>query len=360
MADELMATFTQPTVWLGSWDSRTSFETAPETWPYELFHDARQQLLSAISMFERVAPDSTARIGQLYGLVGHLSIFFGENYCAGVPLSSRDADLRPVYGQPLTTAQLFDSALAALDAAVLSAAGSERELNMARIGRGRALLNLGRFSEAAAAVASVPTDYVYNVYYGTAFGNENQFFPGDAPQNSFTVPEQEGMNGINWRSANDPRVPLILFPIMGYDGVTEVWYFAQYNAGGQPIRLATGIGARLIEAEAALQGGDPVTWLAIHNTLRTTVPGLDPLVDPGTAAGRVDLHFRERAFWLFLTGHRLGDLRRLVRQYGRAANTVFPIGPYRDSGSYGTAVSYALPAVESINPHYVGCLDRDA
>jgi len=35
--------------------------------------------------------------------------------------------------------------------------------------------------------------------------------------------------------------------------------------------------------------------------------------DPGTQVGREDLLFRERAFWLFATGHRLGDLRRLAR-----------------------------------------------
>ena len=31
----------------------------------------------------------------------------------------------------------------------------------------------------------------------------------------------------------------------------------------------------------------------------------------------MDLLFSERAFWMFATGHRLGDMRRLIRQYGR-------------------------------------------
>jgi hypothetical protein len=363
MADELMATFTNPNQWVGLWDSRASFDPAPETWPYDQFHNARQRLLTAAETFERVAPDSTARIGQLRGLIGYMSIFFGENYCSGVPLSHRDASsLRAVYGQPQTTAQLFDSALAAFDGAMASAAGSARELNMARIGRGRALLNQGRFSEAATAVASVPTEYVYEVHYTNTFPIMNTLFGFGSPQGSITVPEQEGTNGINWRSANDPRVPLINRSpdVMGDDGETEVWSFAAYNTADAPIRLATGIEARLIEAEAALQAGDAVTWLAIHNTLRATVPGLSPLADPGIASGRVDLHFRERAFWLFLTGHRHGDLRRLVRQYGRSADTVLPIGPYRDSGQYGPAVNMSMPAIQSINPHYVGCLDRNA
>ena len=44
--------------------------------------------------------------------------------------------------------------------------------------------------------------------------------------------------------------------------------------------------------------------------------------DPGTAASRVDMLFRERAFWMYFTAHRLGDMRRLVRQYSPRLETV--------------------------------------
>ena len=39
---------------------------------------------------------------------------------------------------------------------------SVRFVNLARVGQGRALLDLGRYAEAAAAVASVPDDYRYD------------------------------------------------------------------------------------------------------------------------------------------------------------------------------------------------------
>jgi hypothetical protein len=176
-----------------------------------------------------------------------------------------------------------------------------------------------------------------------------------------TVPDREGVNGLNWRTANDPRIPLINRSpaLKGMDGTTEVWAFVPYQANNAPIRLGGGVEARLIEAEAALQAGDVASWLAKHNALRATVSGLAPMTDPGTAASRVDAHFRERAFWLFLTGHRQGDLRRLVRQYGRNAETVFPTGAWRDGIPYGTATSIALPAGEKNNPAYQGCLDRN-
>ena len=38
------------------------------------------------------------------------------------------------------------------------------------------------------------------------------------------------------------------------------------------------------------------------------------------------LFFREKAFWTFGRGQRLGDERRLVRQYGRTQDQVFPVG----------------------------------
>jgi hypothetical protein len=146
---------------------------------------------------------------------------------------------------------------------------------------------------------------------------------------------------------------------MGVDNVTEVWAFVPYEAPNAPIPLAGGIEARLIEAEAALQTGDAGTWLSVHNTLRASV-GLAPLADPGTTVARLDLHFRERAFWLFLTGHRHGDLRRLVRQYGRDAETVFPSGTWRDGQGYGAATTMAPGADARNNPNYIGCLNRDA
>ena len=53
----------------------------------------------------------------------------------------------------------------------------------------------------------------------------------------------------------------------------------------------------------------------ILKRLHDTLPGVTPLTDPGDAKGRVALLFQERAEWLYLTGHRQGDLRRLLRQY---------------------------------------------
>jgi hypothetical protein len=69
--------------------------------------------------------------------------------------------------------------------------------------------------------------------------------------------------------------------------------------------------------------------------------------------------FRERAFWLFLTGHRQGDLRRLIRQYGRNAVQVYPTGAYPGGATYGNDVTAPIPAAERLsNTLFTGCASR--
>jgi hypothetical protein len=127
--------------------------------------------------------------------------------------------------------------------------------------------------------------------------------------------------------------------------------------------VATGIEAALIQAEASLpaHGGAGGAWLNDLNTLRAnsgdTALSNHPLQDPGTDAARSALLFHERAFWLFGTGHRMGDVRRLVRQYGRGAETVYPTGPYEGGPlTYGAAFVYQ-PYFEQANPNFTGCSD---
>jgi hypothetical protein len=135
-----------------------------------------------------------------------------------------------------------------------------------------------------------------------------------------------------------------------------------------PITWASGIEARLYQAEAALQANNNdaaptgTGWLGILNTLRATAitPAMAPLADPGNFSARVDLYFREKALWTFLTAKRMADLRRLVRQYGRTQDKVFPTGPYKDGNEYGSEVVLELPVAELPNTNYKGCIDKKA
>jgi len=60
--------------------------------------------------------------------------------------------------------------------------------------------------------------------------------------------------------------------------------------------------------------------------------------------------FRERAFWLYLTGTRLGDMRRLVLQYNRPISAVYPVGQTARGTPFGNDVVFPVPFDEEQNP----------
>ena len=311
-----------------------------------------------IDLYLEHAPEERAAIGQLYAVRGLAAMFLGEVNCNGTPLSEVE-DLKAQFGGPITSDSMTARAVAELDQALEYASGDEHILNLVKVARGRALTNRGLFGDAAAAVAGVPTDYVYNAELNpSGWGRQNPIF--NANSNLYaTVSNGEGTNGLDFVSANDPRVPTELVGT-GTDGVTEVYQFMKYTDEYAPIVIASGIEARLIEAEAALQAGGG-NWLTILNDLRATAidPPMEPLMDPGTQDARVDLLFSERAFWLFGTGHRMGDLRRLLRQYGRSQNDTYPVGHYKGPQNYGTDVVFILTLSEQSNPEGFTCLDRN-
>jgi hypothetical protein len=294
------------------------------------------------------APD--ARIGEMWALSAFSYILFGELYCSGVPVSKSDP---LTYGPPLSTRQLLDTALVRLGAADGAAAGDARIVNLIAVLRGRALLNEAQFAPAALAVAAVPTSYVYQIFHSSTTPRQTNQIPVLFGADIVSVPNAEGTNGLNYVTAADPRVPTRSTGLSRNDRVTPMVQFTKYSSQIDPVTHASGVEARLIEAEAALQAGNVTQFMAKLAEARATVPGLAALSDPGTQTARENLLFRERAFWFYLTAHRLGDLRRLVRQYARTAESVFPTGAYHKQGlTRGTQVSFVVPQPEENNPEY--------
>jgi len=319
----------------------------------------------AIPSIRAYTPDSLRGdfLGQMYAVRGYSALQLAEDLCPGFPLNDVTPDLQPLYSHPLTTDSAFAIASAALDSAVKYAHDTTRFVVLARVAKGRVLLDQGKFAEAAAAVASVPTDVSYDVNTGfnTLF---NIIRPGSWDEGGYNwvVPDTQGTNGEPFITENDARIPLGSSGKGAMDTSVTFYKTAKYSNRNAPITIASGVEARLIEAEAALHAGDP-QWLTILNTLRQTAisPALPDLVDPGNDPARVDLVYHERAFWLYLTGRRLGDLRRLIKVYGRGAETVFPTGPYPQGGTFGTATSipFILAANTTGNPYLTsGCTSR--
>jgi hypothetical protein len=364
---------------------------------YSDLQKVRGQAAQAIGLLVHFGPSNSAPlIGRLYAVQGYAEVFLAEVFCSGIPLSTvnyaADYTLEP--GSP--SEAVYADAIALFDTAASLAGDSTRFRQLALIGQARAWLDLGDFAKAAGLAAQVPDGYRYTVTFTAEqpAGNVRNFnalnFIAVGPLDptrvwEYTVADREGLNGLAYRTDGDPRTAAYS---IGTNASGQMLYAPnKYSGNGDsPIILADWIEARLIQAEAALRTGDP-RWLVMLNALRTdgsfdtqpdaqdstrtdtlwhagtgNVAGLAPLQDPGATDARVDLLFHERASWLFLTGHRQGDLRRLIRQYGRNAESVYPTGPYPNAnGTYGTDVTAPIPPQERIsNPRFTGCISRGA
>jgi hypothetical protein len=363
MSDEFVLSTTPPTE--QEVDQRRVFENNSTL--FDLFHNLHRARAAAeaaaIALRELGSdPDADPGIGEMLSLAGFTYLFFGESFCSGVPFSRLEGE-EVVFGNPQTTDEIFQTAVARFDAALAEPATvadeSQEIAYLASVGKGRALLDRGLFAEAAAAVAVVPTEFQYVTEHAESPLRLQNSIYSYSVGFLWSLSDAEGGVGLPFRSADDPRVPFFDEETSGLDGTTPQFTLLKYGDASASVIVADGIEARLIEAEALLQAPDLAGMTTILNDLRA-VEGLDPLAEPATQAEGVDLLFSERAFWMFATGHRLGDMRRLIRQYGRAAETVFPSGTYIKGGSYGTDVNLPIPQEEGNNPNAVGCLDRSA
>jgi len=374
-----------------------SVTPTPIVMVYGLLQKVRGQSRQARGALRAYTPtSSTALSGQLFAVEGYAEVLLSDLFCSGVPLSTLNFGGDFTYQPGSSTQEVYQHATALFDSALALSADSVNVMNLARVGKGRALLDLGRYAEAAQAVADVPDDYRYTLDYSatpspSTHGDlSNQtFVTDDFGLSSYgmlvTMVDREGGNGLPFLSSGDPRSAW--GTATTYRGSPLLWPVAYPQDGSGSLVLASGVEARLIQSEGELQAGNAAGWLATLNALRTDgtfdshpdaadstktdtlwhagtggVAGLAPLSDPGTADGRVDLLFQERGYWLFLTGHRQGDLRRLVRVYGRDPERVYPTGRYPGAFNiYGTDVTAPIPGAERLsNPLFTGCRSRGA
>jgi hypothetical protein len=360
-------------------DQRTiTIENSFLTTANRSLHRARLSAEQAVALLDEFDPTGPTRnVAEMYFVQAFVENLVAEHYCNGV-IFSDVIDGGEEYGSPMATTEVFERALAHADSGLSVITGTTaadvRIRSALQVTKGRILLNLNRYADAATAVAGVATSFTYQEVHSTTT-SENQMWAFNNSARRYSVSTGEGTNGLNFATANDPRVPTCQGgdPVCRGIGVTSgvrddlttpLWIQRIWPTRDASVTIVSGVEARLIEAEAQLKAGQTAASLATLNALRTTVTGLDPLADAGTEAARVDQLFRERAFWMFSTGHRTGDLRRLIRQYSRAANTVFPTGQWHKGGNYGVDVTVPLPQAELNNPNLPGttstCIDRVA
>ncbi len=386
LTDELMQ-WELPTWFLGSRDKRSGH------WAVDPPHTVRTLARLARGVVGKyVSGETSAWQAQLFVYEAYAEILTADGWCSGVPLSTMDFEGDWTYRAGSKTDEIYAHAIVLLDSAEARATDSVSLQSTIRVLKARAQLALGRYAEAKQTVQGIADDFRSEIRISFDVGSRTESISRYYKFVSVaSIADQEGINGLPYRSSGDPRTTAI--QLINHLNTT-VWFPVKYiTTDSSVFALASGVEAKLILAEAALADHDPQQMLAVLNALRTTgtytvettplpgggqrfdtlwhaglggVAGLRPIdLLPPTAAAQRQLLFAERGYWLFLTGHRQGDLRRLVRKYGLDREQVYPTGVYTNSfipgytDVYGTDISFDLGSTEFPNPLFTGCQYND-
>jgi hypothetical protein len=328
--------------------------------------------LNAMQQFEPTT--SASHQAEMYLVIGFTEMQLAEDFCNGIPLGETVNGLAQ-YTPPLSTKDVFTAAAARIDSGIALATGTDAATLQVRnallVTKGRLQLDMGQFSAAATTVAGVPVSFQYSGQYSQTSSADNAWWIFTTSTKRYSVGDSVDAagviaNAVPFVSAQDPRVPTTRNG-NGFDSTTPFFQQGVWNRD-DPIAIIDGLDAQLIQAEARLNANDIAGMTSILNALRASPPTqgifkptgtLAPLTAPATQDDAVSLFFREKAFWTFGRGQRLGDLRRLVRQYGRTQDHVYPTGAFFKNGSYGTRMFFPVPDVERSNPLFTGCLDQN-
>ena len=255
--DELRFGATPPEI--KQFDTRSLIEQNTLLWAiYRNIQQLRGQADRAAEALKTVSASDT-RIGEMNAISGFSYVLLGELFCSGVPIGNIGEE-----AEPITTTAVLQGGIAKLDAAIAAAGSDARIKNLAAVLKARALLDLGQFDAAATAVASVPTDFKYTTFHSaTTPYQQNLFWNYMFNSDGLLVSEKEGTNGLNYATANDPRVPISGTGAPSrFDATTPRYYFGLLTGFESPTVIASGAEARLIEAEAELRKANNTAFLA--------------------------------------------------------------------------------------------------
>jgi hypothetical protein len=222
-----------------------------------------------------------------------------ETMCAGV-----------IQGGPqLSDGQLLDSAITgftnAISVATAAGASGADIVNASNVGLARAYLQLGDNAHAAQTASLVPPSYVANVVTSANVSTQgtlgNQFYLNTL-QGQIVAPGLYRMG--------DRRVSIDSTRKGGTLNGLPYIVQAKFNSYGDPIRLASGLEAQYISAEAALHGSsNTAPAISLVNARRAAADAQAYAGGTDTTSAIAELlSQRARDFWL--EGKKLGDLRR--------------------------------------------------
>jgi hypothetical protein len=339
---------------------------------YQNLGQAHNDALRAVSAYARFAPSTVDR-AEMYAIDAYIYMLVAEHWCSGEPFSTIDVATGNVTNNPfLTTTQMLDTALTELQQAKLVAATDKAATQqrvasvtgLAQVGAARALLDLGQVAAAADSATAVQSGFAYQIFASSNTPRQNNgiwFYT--ISFNAFSVGDRKNGTGLPFQSDTDPRVPWSAPPgLTGSNGGGPFIIQEKYQSSSTPVTLADYTEAQLMVAEGDLFAGNYAGALQIMNTLRAssglTWAARDALADLSAASRKAQMQqiLSERAFWMYVTGHRLGDWRRMLRSpynaapYSFVTEDVYPVG-----GSLSTTLEFPTPQLTSPNPNYKAC-----
>ena len=321
---------------------------------YEYAQRARQSADDAADRLKSVlGTGATSNINVATALAygGYSYVLLGEGWCESpvnlsAPLSS-DSLLRRAIKH-------FDEAITVATAAKTGAnvAAAQDLIYMSQVGAARAALKLGDATLARSYASQVPASYEKLAYYSSNSIRENNALNALTHATGASLAMYTRFLGLN-----DPRVPQPASTQLGLTGgsiytpLTPYMYTGWVATGPAPridvnydIKFATGLEAQYVLAE--IDGPTPATLTFVNQ--RRAVGGQGAVALTGAALMTELADQRARDF--YLTGQRLGDLRR----YAKAGNDMFPTGKYPVfNDQYGALKCMIVPLSEKAgNPNY--------
>lgn len=306
---------------------------------YTPLQQARFQLDDAFNRLDKFTDAQVANraslMAQMRAYAGYADLLLGEGMC----------EMTMDNGPKMTREQVWAVAEDRFSDAITraTAVNDQSVLNMARVGRARARLDLKKFTDAATDANLVPSGFVRNAEFtdGGVAQRENRIYNLTIRNDYLSVADAYRNLTVNGVAGNvaDPRVKVKDLGKKGNDGITPQWQQQKFisAAGGTPIPISSWNEAQLIYAEAV---GGQAGFDAI-NRVRTanSVPTLAGPAPTGQAF--TDLVLEERRRQLFSEGQRYSDMLRY--------NLPFPSGVNRKGQTFSTLTCVPLPDVETRN-----------
>ena len=286
---------------------------------YSNLHKARataEDGVERLKGFHGAAASSNLNVAELLAYAGYAYTLLGQHFCES-----------PVNGsRAYSSEELLAFALERFDEAIAVASSGQSSnptraatiLNTARVGAGRAALQLGQMAKAISYASAVPASFERSINRSTNSSRETSIMGAQWASASGAwagvTPRFRAMNDPRVRYTATPRLGLNARPVhLPYLPFSFVGWSATANeqiiALNSKVKYSTGLEARYIVAEAS--GATPQTLAFVNE--RRQFAGQQPVTLSGSELMAELRDQRSRDF--FLGVHRHGDLRRYIKLY---------------------------------------------